>query len=86
LKIIFYGSVLDYTNSEKSYEAKDSTSIRELIEELGSKYGADFKTFLLGEETCFFIVNGTGIMMTGGLDTKLFPQDKIEALPFAEAG
>ena len=41
---------------------------------------------VLGEETCFFLVNGKGIMMTGGLDTKLCPGDKIEVLPFADAG
>ncbi|MCL2180695.1 MAG: MoaD/ThiS family protein [Treponema sp.] len=86
MKINFYADLLKHTNNEKSFEAKYSSSIRELIDELGSHYGTQFKDFLLGEENCFFLVNGTGLMMTGGLDTKLKPDDKIEMLPFAEAG
>ena len=86
MNVIFYGNVLDYTNGEKSFEVLNCQNVRELVDELGRNYGERLKDFLLGEETCFFLVNGKGIMMTGGLDTKLRPGDKIEVLPFAEAG
>ena len=90
MKIIFYGSILEYTNNEKSYEPSDNggniATVRELIENLCLRYGEQFKEFLLGEETCFFLVNGTGLMMTGGMNTKLQCGDKIEVLPFADAG
>jgi len=89
MKIIFYGSVLEYTNNEKSFETSDNANIatvRELINELCLHYGERLKEFLLGEDTCFFLVNGAGLMMTGGLNTKLQPGDKIEVLPFADAG
>jgi molybdopterin converting factor small subunit len=86
MNIYFYGNVIEYTNSEKSYVIENCLSIRELIDNLGSHYGERFKEFLLGEETCFFLVNGKGIMMTGGLNTKIQSGDKIEVLPFAEAG
>ena len=86
MTVLFYGNVLEYTNGDKSYEPKNSGSVRELIDELERRYGKRLKDFLLGDETCFFLVNGTGLMMTGGLETKLQQGDKVEALPFADAG
>jgi len=86
MKVIFYGNALKHTKNEKLYNAGDCPDIRELINELDGYYGGGLKDFLLGEETCLFLVNGKGIMMTGGLNTKLQSDDKIEVLPFAEAG
>jgi len=86
MDVIFYGNVLNYTNSEKHFEADDCSNVRELVDALGRRYGEKLKEFLLGEETCFFLVNGTGLMLTGGLNTKLKNGDKVEVLPFADAG
>ena len=90
MKVLFYGNVLEYTNGEKSYEppghSANCSTVRDLINILSSHFGDGFLDFLLGEETCFFLINGKGIMMSGGLDTKLNPGDKIEVLPFAQAG
>ena len=86
MNVLFYGNVLEYTNNEKFFDAKNCTNVRGLINELGGHYGKRFKEFLLGRETCFLLVNGRGIMMTSGLDTGLHPDDKVEVLPFAEAG
>ena len=86
MKILFYGNVQDFTNSDKSFETRDCSSIRELVDILGGHYGGRLKEFLLGDETCFFLVNGKGLMMTGGFNTNLQPDDKVEVLPFANAG
>ena len=107
MKVLFYGSVREYANGEKSYElpepaggkgtasaacsllpaeSADCSSVRDLIGKLGDHFGERFKEFLFGNETCFFLINGKGIMMTGGLDTKLHPGDKIEVVPFAQGG
>jgi molybdopterin converting factor small subunit len=86
MKVLFYGNVLEYTRKEKSYNAGGCPDIRELINELGRYYGGSLSDFLLGEETCLFLVNGKGIILTGGLITKLRSDDKIEVLPFTEAG
>jgi molybdopterin converting factor small subunit len=86
MKVLFYGAVLEYTNGEKSLEFDGCSNVRELINELGGHYGLRFREFLLGEETCFFLINGKGLMMTGGLNTSLGSDDKIEVLPFADAG
>ena len=86
MKVLFYGNVLEHTNGKQFCDVKDCSSIRELVNALGGHFGEHFKGFLLGSETCFFLVNGKGLMMTGGLDTKLNPGDKIEVLPFADAG
>ena len=86
MEVFFYGNVLDFTNSEKYYKTMNCLNVGELVDELGGYYGKHFKDFLLGENTCFFLVNGMGIMMTGGRNTKLQAGDKIEVLPFADAG
>ena len=86
MKVLFYGNLLEYTNEEKSFELSDCSSVRELVCKLGEHFGEKLKVFLLGDDNCLFLVNGKGLMMTGGLDTKLQEDDKIEVLPFADAG
>jgi len=84
--VLFYGKTLEYTNGVKLFKIETCAGIRELINQLGVFYGERLKEFLSGSETCFFLLNGKGIMMTGGLDTKLQFGDKIEVLPFMDAG
>ena len=86
MKVIFYSGVLAYTDGEKFFEAEDCSAMRDLIDKLAGRFGERFREFILGDETCFFLVNGKGIMKTGGLDTPLHPGDKVEVLPFAGAG
>ena len=86
MKVLFYGCVLDFTNGEKSFETGDCGTVRDLSVKLCDHFGERFRKFLFGDETCFFLVNGRGLMATGGLDTKLSPDDRIELLPIAEAG
>ena len=86
MNVVFYGNVIEYTNGEKSYESGQCQSLRGLIDELGVCYGESFKDFLLGSETCFFLVNAASTMFTGGLDSPLKQGDKIEILPFVGAG
>ena len=86
VNVLFHGGVKEYTSDEKSFEAGGTQSVRMLIELLGEHFGADFKDFLLGDDTCFFLVNGNGIMTTGGLSTLLSPGDTVEVLPFVEGG
>lgn len=84
--IHFYGGAQDHTGSLDSIEISGSPDIRALIDSLGERFGSDFKQILLGSETFFFLVNGKGTMQTGGFATKLSPGDKIEILPFIDAG
>ena len=87
MTVLFYGSVIDHAGGKESFHPQTSvTSVRLLIDALGRSFGQDFKAFLLDDETCLFLVNGKGLLSTGGLDTKLAPGDKIEILPFIEAG
>jgi len=83
---LFYGGVLSQTGGEKSFEPSGCASVRELVDELGSRYGNQFREFLLSGEDCFFLVNGRSIATSGGLGTLLHPGDKVEVLPFIEAG
>jgi len=87
MTVSFYGGIKEkFTADEKSLEMNGVGSVRSLIDSLGEKYGDKFKDFLLGSGTCFFLVNGSGIMTTGGLATKLSPGDKVDVLPFVDGG
>jgi molybdopterin converting factor small subunit len=67
-------------------EIETAPTLRALIDALGERFGDIFREFLLGEETCVFLVNGSGIVTTGGLNSPLQPGDKIEVLPFVDGG
>jgi len=86
MKVLFYSNLLEYTSGEKSYEIEGCARVRELIGAVSDHYGEKLKEFLLRDDTCLLLVNGKGIMMTGGLDTKLSENDTIEILTLAEAG
>ena len=86
MKVLFYANVQDFTSGEKMIETGDVQCMRALITLLGERFGEKFRVFLLGDNTCFFLINGRGIMATGGLDSPLHPDDKIEVLPFVGGG
>lgn len=86
MTVLFYGSVKEYTSGEKSLGVGGAQCLSELIDLLGEHYDEHFKEFLLGDHTCFFLVNGNGIMTTGRLGTQLQPNDTVEVLPFVEGG
>jgi molybdopterin converting factor small subunit len=84
--VTFYGGITRYTNGDKSYTPKVHNTLRGLLEELGDYYGEMFVTFVTGNEACIILINGKGIMLSGGLDSMINPGDKIELLPFVDAG
>ena len=86
MTVIFYGNIITQAKGAASFAPQHSLCIRALIDELGGHFGEAFRAFLLAEGTCFFLVNGRAIMSTGGLDTRLSPGDRVEILPFIEAG
>jgi len=86
MKVLFHGSVKDHTSGDNALELSGARSLRILIDELGQHFGEEFRQFLLGDETCFFLVNGSGIMTTGGLDTPLNDGDTVEVLPYVDGG
>ncbi|MCL2856269.1 MAG: MoaD/ThiS family protein [Oscillospiraceae bacterium] len=86
MTVLFYGSVIDHAGEQQSFRLQGSETVRDLIDALGHHFGQKFKAFLLGDETCLFLINGKGIMTARGLDTKLEPEDKVEILPFIDAG
>ena len=86
MKVSFFGSVQQYTSGKESFEMEAALNIRELISLLGEVFGSVFLEFLYGDKTCVILVNGKGIMTTGGLDTPLHAADSIEVLPFVDGG
>ena len=83
--VTFFGSVLEYTNGEKSFSPELCTNLQGVVDILAGRYGDPIKDSLL-DGSFFPLVNGKGIMMTGGLNTPLYPDDRIEILPFVDAG
>jgi len=84
--VSFYGEITRYTNGEKSYTPKAHSTLRGLLEELGDAYGTQFTSFVNGNDSCIILINGKGIMLSGGLDSALNIGDKIKILPFVDAG
>ena len=86
MKVSFHGSVQAYTSGKTSLDLEGAQSVRMLIDLLSGQYGARFAEYLLGDGTCFFLVNGSSIIQTGGLDTPLNQGDRVEILPFVDGG
>ena len=86
ITVSFYGGVQTYTKGAQSLGVIGCPNVRSLVNELGAHFGEGFKASILSGENSFFLVNGKGIMSTGGLETELRSGDKIEVLPFIDAG
>ena len=86
MTVLFYGNVIDQAKGAETFTSQNSQTLRALVDELGAHFGQAFRDFLLVEGTCFFLVNGMGVLYSGGLDMKLQPGDRVEILPFVEAG
>jgi len=86
MNVHFYGSALDFTGGAATYQPGGSPDLKSLISDLGGRFGDSFRDKLLANDSFLILVNGKGIMQTGGFDTKLSPGDKVEILPFIEAG
>ena len=86
MQVLFHGSVRDHTSGESSFDPGEARDLRRLIEMLGERFGEPFREFLIGDQNCFFLVNGSGTMMTGGYDTPLKNGDTVEILPFVDGG
>ena len=86
--VCFYGKVKQYTKNETIYSPAPPahSTLRDLLGELGGYYGKPFEDFIRGNESCLFLINGKGIMLSGGLDTPIKDGDKVDILPFVEAG
>jgi len=86
MTVIFHGSVQEHTSGVELFQVDNAANVRALIFLLGERFGEEFKDYLLGDDTCFFLVNGTGIMTTGGLQTPLHEGDTVEVLPLVGGG
>jgi len=86
MEVVFYGNITKHTNGEKTFTPKNHSTLKALIDELSDYYGEDFESIINGTETNLLLVNNVGTALTGGLETPLNKGDKIEILPFVEAG
>ena len=90
MTVTFYGRVTEYTNGEKSFTPAPGScsfaTLRGLFDVLCSHYGEGFESFINGSETCLILINGSGTAYSGGMDSPLGSGDKVEILPFVDAG
>jgi len=84
--VMFYGGMLDLSGNTGPVAIEGCRTVRETVDKLGNLLGDKVKETLLGSESCIFLVNGKGIMTTGGLESELKPGDKVEILPYIDAG
>jgi molybdopterin converting factor small subunit len=86
MTVTFYGLITRYTNGDSSYTPSTHATLRGLLKELGKVYGKQFVSFITGNESCIILINGKGIMLSGGLNSAISIGDRIEILPFVDAG
>ena len=88
MTITFYGKLTEYTDGDKTLTPLPGvcTTLRELLDFLCKHYGERFEAFIKGSETCLILINGNGITLSGGLDSPLKQGDKVEMMPFVDAG
>jgi len=88
MEVRFYSSALTYTGGVESVspEAKSCPDLHSLIEELGLRFGNEFKKLLKDDKTWLVLVNSKAVMKTGGIKTLLKKGDTIEVLPLVGAG
>jgi len=88
MEVKFYSSALKYTGSNVSLaiEPDSCPDLFSLIEELGSRFGDEFKKLLTNGETWLLLINGKAVKKTGGIKTPLKQGDIIEVLPIVGAG
>jgi len=86
--VTFYGRITECTNGEKEFipEPGVFSTLRGLLDELGSRYGEGFESLVNGNDTCLILVNGNGVAYSGGLDSPIGQDDKVDILPFVDAG
>jgi len=84
--VTFYGNITRYTNGDKTFIAKNHSTLRDLLNELSDNYGENLTAFIDSRDSCLILINGKGIMLSGGLDSPLDQNDKIDILPFVDAG
>jgi len=90
MTVTFYGRVTEYTNGEKTFTPAPGvfspTTLRGFLDVLCAHYGERFESFINGNETCLILLNGNGVSYSGGVDSPVSFDDKVDILPFVDAG
>ena len=86
MTVKFHGNIVEFTGGATSCGIDDCADVCALIDKLGLLFGEAFCDILNDGDTCFFLINGKGLMQTGGPESRLAPGDIVDILPFVEAG
>ncbi len=90
MKVRFSSAFLSLTKEREVEMEFEQISVRDMIEELGKKYGEEFKNRLLedGQLRRFVnvYVNGEDIRHLNGLDTIVKKGDEVSILPAVSGG
>ena len=88
MTVTFYGRITEYTGGDKTFTPEKGAflTLRGLLDGLGRHYGEGFEAFINGNETCLILLNGNGAALAGGMDPPLKEGDKVDILPFVDAG
>jgi molybdopterin synthase sulfur carrier subunit len=86
LKIRYIGLLRNSLGkSEETVELPDGTTVRDLLDVLGEKYGNDFRATVLTSDgklkpTTTLLLDGTDIEGTGGLESSLVSREQLTIL------
>lgn len=86
--IRFYAMFRQIAGSREIDYGGSAPNIRELLDELGRRYGEEFRRELEKGSAygLIILVNGKHIAHLGGMDTALAPDDTVDIFPLAAGG
>ena len=91
MHLAYYATLREITGRSKQTWNSNVETIGDLLREVCSRYGSNFKRWVLEEDgslgqMCIILVNGHDIRELNGLATSLHPEDSISFFPPVAGG
>jgi MoaD family protein len=91
MNLAYFATLREITGRSKEPWNSNSETVGDLLRDLSSRYGKDFKHWVLEEDgslgqMCIILVNGHDIRELDGLITRLHAKDSISFFPPVAGG
>jgi molybdopterin synthase sulfur carrier subunit len=91
MNLAYFATLREITGRSKEPWNSNSETVGDLLRDLSSRYGKDFKRWILEEDgslgqMCIILVNGHDIRELDGLTTRLHTEDSISFFPPVAGG
>ena len=91
MNLAYFATLREITGRSKEPWNSNSETVGDLLRDLSSRYGKDFKRWVLEEDgslgqMCIILVNGHDVRELDGLTTRLNAEDSISFFPPVAGG